>query len=153
MPRAPLYARTALTLLLILLTPLCTLAQGDTPAERLERAAALIGSNRIEEAEQQLNYVLKVRPNDPVAFNLLGAVRAKQGRLDEAEALFSRAIRVDNQLIGAHMNLAYLYLLKGVPEKTAYELKEVLRLEPNNADASHKLAWLLLSQGRFDACI
>jgi tetratricopeptide (TPR) repeat protein len=154
MKRGSLYIQIAIALLFILLNPPSTLAQeGDASTERLERAAALISSNRIEEAEQQLNYVLKVKPNDPVAFNLLGTIRAKQGRLDDAEAFFSRAIRIDNELLGAHMNLAYLYLLKGVPEKTALELKEVLRLDPNNADASYKLAWLLLSQGRFDECI
>lgn len=128
-------------------------AQESGPEKRIERAATLIRDDRIAEAEQQLNYVLKVSPNDPVALNLLGTVRAKQGRLNEAETLFSRAIRSDNQLIGARMNLAYLYLLKGMPEKTASELREVLRLDPNNADAIYKLAWLLLSQGRFDQSI
>ncbi|MBK6795636.1 MAG: tetratricopeptide repeat protein [Acidobacteria bacterium] len=33
------------------------------------------------------------------------------------------------------------------------ELKEVLRLEPGNAEAASRLAWLLLSLGRFDECI
>jgi len=100
-----------------------------------------------------LQSVLRVTPNTAAALDLLGTVRAKQGRLDDAEKLFTRAVRADNQLIGAHMNLAYLYLLKGVPEKTALELKEVLRLDPDNADASYKLAWLLLSQARLDECI
>jgi tetratricopeptide (TPR) repeat protein len=128
-------------------------AQVETPAGRLERAATLIGDNQLAEAEQQLNDVLKVSPNGAVALNLLGTIRAKQGRLDEAEALFSRAVRADNRLVGARMNLAYLYLLKGAPEKTALELKEVLRLDPLNADASDRLAWVLLSQGRIDECI
>jgi len=128
-------------------------AQSDTSAKRLERAAALIVENRLDEAEQQLQSFLKVAPNTAAALDLLGAVRAKQGRLDDAETLFTRAVRADNQLIGAHMNLAYLYLLKGVPEKTASELKEVLRLDPHNADASYKLAWLLFTQARPDECI
>jgi tetratricopeptide (TPR) repeat protein len=157
MKRGSLYILFATALLFILLTPPGTLAQekeeGAGSTERLERAATLISSNKIEEAEQQLNEILKLRPKDAVAFNLLGTIRAKQGRLDDAEVLFSRAIRLDNQLLGAHMNLAYLYLLKGAPEKTAFELKEVLHLDPNNMEASHRLAWLLLSQGRFDECI
>jgi tetratricopeptide (TPR) repeat protein len=128
-------------------------AQESSLAKRIESAATFIRDNRIAEAEQQLNYVLKVSPNDAAAINLLGTVRAKQGRLNEAETLFVRSIRADSRLIGARMNLAYLYLLKGAPEKTALELKEVLRLDPANADASHKLAWLLFSQGRFDECI
>jgi tetratricopeptide (TPR) repeat protein len=128
-------------------------AQVNTRAEKLERAAALIGSNQLAEAEQQLNQVLKAAPQEAAALNLMGALRAKQGRLEEAEALFARAVRSDAALVGAHMNLAYLHLLKGEPEKTAFELKEVLRLDPLNADAGYRLAWLLLSQGRFDECI
>src|SRR2546421_325086 len=56
-------------------------------------------------------------------------------------------------LIAAHMTLGYLYLLKGAREKTTAELREVLRLDPENADASYKLAWVLFNQGRFDDCI
>ncbi|HVF89011.1 MAG TPA: tetratricopeptide repeat protein [Blastocatellia bacterium] len=148
---APAVSRLAVfaTLFAALVTPA---AQGqESPSvKRIEQAATLIRDNRIAEAELQLNSILKVAPNDAAALNLLGTVRAKQGRLDEAETLFSRAIRADKQLVGAHMNLAYLYLLKRAPEKTALELKEVLRLDPDNADALHKLAWLLLSQGRLD---
>lgn len=128
-------------------------AQGAGQPARLERAASLISENRLPEAEQQLNSILKTAPNDALALNLLGTVRAKQGRLDEAEALFTRAVRADRQFVGAHMNLAYLYVLKGSPEKTAAELREVLRLDPGNADAGYKLARLLLSQGHPEECI
>lgn len=142
-----------ITFLFSFLTPPPATAQENTPAKRVERAASLIRDDRVAEAEQQLNYVLRVSPKDAAALNLLGTVRAKQNRLNEAEALFLRAVRIDNQMVGAHMNLARLYLLKGMPDKTALELKEVLRLEPGNPDASYRLAWLLLSQRRYDECI
>ncbi len=122
-------------------------------AGRLERAASLVGGNQLAEAERLLNQILKVRPEEAAALNLLGAIRAKQGKLDEAEAHFSRAVRSDKRLTGARMNLAYLFLLKGEPEKSAAELKEVLRLEPANAEATYRLAWLLLKQNRTDECI
>lgn len=139
-----------LALLLILtITPNAS-AQNDNLVKRLERAAALINANQVEGAEQELSAVLKLAPNDAAALNLLGAIRAKQGRLNEAETLFSRAVRSDHQFAGAHMNLAYLYALKGLPEKAILELKEVLRLDPNNQEAGEKLALLLLSQGHLD---
>ncbi|HEV3470204.1 MAG TPA: tetratricopeptide repeat protein [Pyrinomonadaceae bacterium] len=128
-------------------------AQANDRVAQLERAAALVGSDRLEEAERQLNQILKAAPEEAAALNLLGAVRAKQGRLDEAEAFFSRAVRADARLTGAHMNLAYLHLLRGRPEKTAAALGEVLRLEPSNAEAAYRLAWVLLSLGRLDECI
>jgi tetratricopeptide (TPR) repeat protein len=140
----------ALAVYSLLLTPLNVSGQENSLTDRIEKAATLIGDNRIEEAERQLNSILRIRPQDAAALDLLGTIRAKQGRLSEAESLFTRAISIDHQLIGAHMNLAYLYLLKGENEKTAAELREVLRLDPRNADASYKLAWLLLSQGQID---
>jgi tetratricopeptide (TPR) repeat protein len=147
------HSTVAIALSLILFSPVNVLAQKAASTNRLEQAATLIRDNRIEEAERQLSLVLKVSANDAVALNLLGTIRAKQGRLNEAEALFSRAVRSDKQLAGAHMNLAYLYLLKGMPDKTALELKEVLRLDPTNSDAIYRLAWVMLSQGRYDECI
>jgi protein O-GlcNAc transferase len=153
------HTQTIIALFFILLAPPCAHAQksssssGSGSAQQLERVAALISENRIEEAERQLNAILKATPNEALALNLLGTIRAKQGRLDDAEALFTRAISIDNQFLGAHMNLAYLYLLKGVPDKTISELREVLRLDPNNPDVSYKLARLLISQKRTDEAI
>ena len=124
----------------------CARAQASAAQSRLEQAAAAIAAERLGEAEQQLNAILKAAPGDVLALNLLGTVRAKQNRLDEAEALFQRAVRADRRFVGAHMNLAYLHLLRGAPEKTAAELREVLRLDPSNADAADKLARLVCPQ-------
>ncbi|MGH9929620.1 MAG: tetratricopeptide repeat protein [Pyrinomonadaceae bacterium] len=135
------------------LLPLTVAAQRTTAAESLERAVSLIREQRTPEAEQELNKILRKTPNEPIALNLLGTIRAQQGRLDEAEKLFSRAVALDSHFVGAHMNLARLYLLKGAPEKTGAELKEVLRLEPNNKEASYELARLLMSQGQIAACV
>ena len=139
---------SAVTLCLLLLFAQAR-AQGGgagAPQSRLERAAAAIAADRLAEAEQQLNAILKAAPSDALALNLLGTVRAKQGRLDEAEALFARAVRADRRFVGARMNLAYLYMLKGAPEKTASELREVLQLDPANMDAADRLARLVCAK-------
>ena len=128
-------------------------AQAPDLAAQLERAASLIGGGQLAEAERQLQQVLRAAPEEAAALNLLGAIRAQQRRLDEAEALFARAVRADARLTGARMNLAHLYLLKGDPERAAPELREVLRLEPSHAEAAYRLAWLLLAQGRADETI
>ncbi len=142
-----------ITLLYALIAPAVVATQVKTSMERLERAAALISANKLAEAEQQLTQILKVAPNEAVALNLFGTLRAKQGRMKEAEGFFIRATRADNSLIGARMNLAYFYLLNNEPDKSAAELRKVLSLDPANADASYRLAWVLLSQGRLDECI
>ena len=128
-------------------------AQDTDLVQRFEQIATLIRNDRLAEAEKELTEVLRVAPNLPVALNFLGTVRAKQGRLNEAEALFLRAVRGDRNFAGARMNLVYLYALKGAPEKATLQLKEILAVEPDNAEANERLAELLTSQGRFDESI
>ncbi|HYO63355.1 MAG TPA: tetratricopeptide repeat protein [Pyrinomonadaceae bacterium] len=147
-PRAILLA-----LICVVLAHVGAAGQAQGRAAELEQAAALIAGGRLAEAEGRLNKILKVTPDEAAALNLLGAIRAKQGRLGEAESFFARAVRGDGRLTGARMNLAYLYLLRGEREKGAAELREVLRREPANAEAGYRLAWLLLSQGRYDECV
>jgi Flp pilus assembly protein TadD len=140
-------------LLLLLSLPLQASAQRDSLEIRLQKAAELIRENRIAEAEQQINSILKAKPDEAAALNLLGTIRASQGKLNEAETLFTQAVRLDRQLLGAHMNLAYLYMLKGATEMTMATLKEVLTLAPNNLEALYKLARLQLNQTLYDDCI
>ena len=137
----------------VLLTMASAHAQSNSLDQRLEAVAALIRDNRIQEAAQQLTGILKVAPNDVRALNLLGTVRAQQGRLGEAETHFLRVRRIDGNWIPARMNLALLYLLKGEPRKTIAEFKEVLRLDPGNTEAADKVVPLMLAQGQLDECI
>ena len=139
-----------ITAVFLLLGAVCVAAQGAGP---VERAAALVREGKVEEAERQLAAVLKGAPNEAGALNLLGTIRAQQGKLDEAAMLFTRAARADRRFVGPRMNLAYLYHLKNQPEKAAVALGEVLALEPDNVDAAQKLARLLLGGNRLDECI
>lgn len=139
-------------IVLILLSASFASAQTNSQA-RLENAATLIRDHRIAEAEQQLNSILRTAPNDAAALNLLGTIRAQQGKLDEAQNLLARAAKTGPTFVPAHMNLAFLYMLRNVPEKAVLELKEVVKLEPNNIEANYKLGRLLLSRGQVDESI
>jgi tetratricopeptide (TPR) repeat protein len=101
---------------------------------RLERVATLIRENKTTEAERQLAILLRSKPNEPVALNLLGTIRAKQGRINEAETLFVRSVVNDPRYSGARMNLAYLYLQKREPAKAVVQLKEIASAEPTNTE-------------------
>ena len=128
-------------------------AQQRDLVQAFEQVAGLIRDNKLADAEKELTSILKISPDLPVALNFMGTVRAKQGRLNEAELLFLRAARNDKKFAGARMNLVYLYLLKGTPEKSILQLKEILAVEPEHPEATEKLAELLLSQGRVDESI
>ena len=110
-------------------------AQSTDLVQAFEQVATLIRDNRLAQADQELTKILKITPNLPAALNLMGSVRAKQGRLVEAESLFLRAVQNDKSYTGARMNLVYLYLLKGAPDKAIAQLNEVIAIEPANLDA------------------
>jgi len=128
-------------------------AQDQAQIEFFEQVASLIRDNRLAEAEKDLSAVLRRSPEQPVALNFMGTIRAKQSRFLEAETLFNRALRNDKSFTAPRMNLVYLYLLKHTPDKAIVQLREVLTIEPDNAEAVERLPELLLSQGRIDECI
>jgi Tfp pilus assembly protein PilF len=148
------YARWRIAIFAVLFAALVTssntTAQVDNLLKQLEHAAALIADNRTADAEKEISSILKIAPNEPAALNLLGTIRAKQGRLPEAEKLFMRAVRGDNKYVSPHMNLAHLYMLMGQPKNTISELKKTLLLDPKNAEVLDRLARLLLAQGEID---
>src|SRR5919205_269588 len=87
-PKTQLILLCLLSLLCLFVAPVR--AQSTDVVQAFEQVAALIRDDRIAEAEKELTRVLKLQPDLPVALNLLGSVRAKQGRLAEAESLFLR---------------------------------------------------------------
>lgn len=139
--------RLIIALMLFICVP-CA-AQDAELIRRLEQVATLIRDNKLVEAEKELRAV----PSAPVTLNLLGTIRAKQNKLNEAEALFLQAIQANEKYTGARQNLVYLYILKRNPDKAILQLREILRLEPGNTEAARKLPELLLAQGKFDESI
>jgi Tfp pilus assembly protein PilF len=140
-------------LFVILVTNSNAAVQSDKLLAQLEHAATLIAENRDADAEKEISSVLRASPKEPAALNLLGTIRARQGKLREAEVLFLRAVNGDKQYLGAHLNLAHLYVLLGQPDNTIAELRAVLLFDPKNAEALDKLPRLLLAQGQLDAGI
>src|SRR6185369_3597689 len=124
---------------LLCLFVVTTRSQSADVVQLFEEIATLIQNNRLPEAEKELNAVLRASPENPVAANLLGTIRARQNRFVEAESLFLRAIRKDSKFTGARINLAYLYLLKRAPDKAILQLNEVLAVEPDNLSAKAML--------------
>jgi tetratricopeptide (TPR) repeat protein len=141
-------AQKAQIVLLCVLCLLVNTAKGQRAdvVQIFEQVATLIRDNRLSEAEKELTAVLRVSPDLPVALNFLGTIRAKQNRLVEAETLFLRAARNDKSFTGPRLNLAYLYMLKRAPDKAIVQLKEVVALEPENAEALVLLGGSYLAQ-------
>ncbi|MDQ2777871.1 MAG: tetratricopeptide repeat protein [Acidobacteriota bacterium] len=109
-------------------------AVGTERVQILTRAAALIAQHDLASSESALQALLQGTPNDPVALNLLGVIRLEQQKAEEAERLFRRALSINPQIAGPHLNLARLYSVNR-PLDSIAQLKETFRIAPGDGQA------------------
>src|SRR6266704_1923615 len=72
------------------------------------------------------------------------------GRLDEAGAEFSTALRFNPNSAKAHANLATVLIGKGNLEEAQTHFEAALRIDPNNAEVHSGYAYLLERLGRLE---
>jgi tetratricopeptide (TPR) repeat protein len=86
----------------------------------------------------------KARPH-----NNLGLAYTEEGRLPEAIAEFSTAVRLDPAYPDPRVNLAVVYNKQGRLAEATTELVTAVRISPNFPEAHNNLGLAYLKQGRF----
>ncbi|HEY8949394.1 MAG TPA: tetratricopeptide repeat protein [Rhizomicrobium sp.] len=129
-------------------TDLAAMADKDAQA-LLQQAVGHLQNNREMEAEATLGGLLKSRPNDPDALQLLGVLRRAQNRLDEAEQLYRQSLEANPNQPQVHHNLGNLLRAMGRLEEAAAAQREAVRLKPNYLEAHINLATVLAEQEKF----
>jgi len=108
------------------------------PGERLALAPAL----------EALRETQQVNLDRPESHLVLGAIHAQLGEMGEARAEYDRALALDPMSTAARINLADLQRTIGNDVEAGERLREVLDLDPVNADAHHALGLWFVRQGR-----
>jgi Flp pilus assembly protein TadD len=122
-----------------------------TPAGQLLRAGyAYHQAGDFLRAEQTYHQLVQAEPGNALAWSLLGAACAAQGKLGEATASFQQAVRVKPDYLEAYNNLAILLTNQGRPDEAVAVLEQALRLLPDAAETHHHLALAHAARGRFD---
>ena len=83
---------------------------------------------------------LAKRPQNPRAHNGMGFVLHQWGRVDEAIAHYSAALRFEPDYADAHNNLGVIFAKRGDLAAAAEQFAEALRIDPNHSDAAANLA-------------
>ena len=122
------FAATALLWSFLLLSTAAEL-RADA-REALQKAVVLVQEGRLEEADQQAQLALSNPQTRAVACSILGTIRFQQKRLPESVSLLEKAIRLDPNLLGAHLSLAEVYTVQGKPELALGVFRRVLNLDP-----------------------
>ncbi len=93
-------------------------------------------------AHEYLQRALKSRPAYPEALNNLGILYLRTQRRDEAVASFEACIRVAPSFDQSYLNLARVYVIEGATEKARTVLLQLLKQNPNHAQAQSMMAQL-----------
>ncbi|HEV2391765.1 MAG TPA: tetratricopeptide repeat protein [Verrucomicrobiae bacterium] len=91
-----------------------------------------------------------VTRNNFLAYNNLGLVYEKQGRLDEAALEFQEVVRLRPEDAETRGNLANVYCRQGRIERGLAEYEEAARLKPESAEVHHNLGVTLCIAGRYE---
>jgi predicted CXXCH cytochrome family protein len=79
----------------------------------------------------------------------LGLVKMRRKQLNEAEAEYHTALRLDPKFVPAMANLADLDRERGMDKEGAELLRAAIAIEPNNAAIKHSLGLLLVRQRNY----
>ncbi len=121
------------------------------PAEPLSAEVtageAAIASSDWKTAEGKLDSWLTTHPTDARALFDAGYVADAQNRLDDAVALYRRAVAANPKSFEAHLSLGLLLARQGKPDEARPELAVATTLDPGEAGPALKArAWRALAQ-------
>ncbi len=97
--------------------------------------------------------ILRKNPDCWMAYNNLGLVFARQGRMNEAEAEYDHALAIRPRFAEPHINLGAMDGQLGRSSEAVSHLQQALEIDPNNGDAHLNLGNTFLTMGRFDDAI
>ena len=133
-----------------LMSPIST-AQAPKPTSqksRLQYAAQAISAGKLEQAESELQSVLRLTPDEFHALDLLGVIRVLQHKEPQAEDLFSRAVQKNPNFAPGRAHLGLLYLQTGHAQQAIPQLREAIRIDPARTDAVDALVRILQDQSQ-----
>jgi len=101
---------------------------------------ALLKQNQTDEAINQYQEAIRLKPGYADAHYNLGNALLKQGQIDEAIRQFQEVIRLKPDDAEAHNNLGTALDRKGQSEEAVNQYQEAIRLKPDYAAAQNNLA-------------
>ena len=105
-------------------------------------ALALFNLDRLDEANDKLQDILKILPNDAMCHNLLGHIRIKQGLLPEAYHYFRATVKKSTQNTGFWRDYAHVSMQLEKWREAALGYSNWTLLDPQSADAHYRLGIL-----------
>jgi len=117
-------------------------------APTIQQANAALERGNGAEAEKLSLSVLNQAPSHPDGLAILYKIRNATGNRNAAEALLTRLVAVNPNLLWATNELAMLLFLKGARDKAEVHARNAVRLGPTNAQAHNMMGMIFTESNR-----
>ncbi len=125
-------------------------AAPDSAGARINLAAALVETGRVDEAVEELARALEIDPDNPTAHFNLGLLERTAGRLEDAARHLRRAVELQPEDAGARLELGQTLRATGRPREALEQFAWVARHHPETQpEARYQEAVLLVELGRY----
>jgi protein O-GlcNAc transferase len=121
--------------------------------QAIDQAIKLHQEGRLGEAERLYRDILRNRPRDLAALNLLGALKLQQDRPQDAVDLIRAAIEIDQSSEAAQSNLGLALAALKRPEEALASYQRALEINPRNIETLVNRGDALCDLGRNDEAI
>jgi tetratricopeptide (TPR) repeat protein len=119
---------------------------------RLQLGRLLLLEGLAEEAERHLERAAAAARPRPLCWRLLGDIQWRRGDLDQAVALYERAVKAAPLDAESLSGLGALFLERGTDSDVALSLcGQAVELAPDNPTHRYRYGWALLMAGRHEA--
>jgi Flp pilus assembly protein TadD len=130
-----------------------SLAAPDSARSELNRAASALMKDRFGEAEKRAKQALKIYPQYPEAYNLLGTVYLRSGELPRARSAFRDALKIDPNFGEAYRNLARIAAGEADFMEAERQLRLAVNADPRDSESWTLLAFSQYARKQYDAAI
>lgn len=115
----------------------------ETGNGQRQAALALEQQNKIPEAEAAWRAYSKAHPTSPEPYAQLGLLEAHQEHYAEAIPLYRKALQMNPNVPGLHLNLGLALFKGGHPKEAIVEFKTLLRAAPPDSPEAQRLRILI----------
>jgi tetratricopeptide (TPR) repeat protein len=112
--------------------------------------AEYLRRGRSEDALKQLDQIIAKSPSNAGAYFMKGQIYQAQGKVPEAKAAYTEAVRLNSSLEAAANNLAYILAEEGTDLQTALGYAQTARQRaPENPNIADTLGWIYYKMGNY----
>ena len=116
-------------------------------------AQSFVEADRLDDAIQECQNALNLRPSEPGLHEELADIYWKQNQLEKAEAAFQEELKIDPESLSSRYKLAVVSLERSKPDVTVALLSQILLESPEYRDAHYQKGRAEAQLGHLDDAI